>query len=153
MSINKYIKEKSIYFVCTLIVVIVLSVTSSFAFVNNDANKVLDNGLRVKYKDINKTSMLIEKKITITNTESVMKPFNLYVSSLDDDTTISLDKVYYSINDGVESLLKNNNNSSIYRGILDKNESIELKIKFWVSYDLLDNSDQGKNLSINLNIQ
>lgn len=153
MSINKYIKEKSIYFVCTLIVVIVLSVTSSFAFVNNDANKVLDNGLRVKYKDINKTSMLIEKKITITNTEFVMKPFNLYVSSLDDDTTISLDKVYYSINDGVESLLKNNNNSSIYRGILDKNESIELKIKFWVSYDLLDNSDQGKNLSINLNIQ
>jgi hypothetical protein len=153
MSINKYIKEKSIYFVCTLIVVIVLSVTSSFAFVNNDTNKVLDNGLRVKYKDINKTSMLIEKKITITNTESVMKPFNLYVSSLDDDTTISLDKVYYSINDGVESLLKNNNNSSIYRGILDKNESIELKIKFWVSYDLLDNSDQGKNLSINLNIQ
>lgn len=153
MSINKYIKEKSIYFVCTLIVVIVLSVTSSFAFVNNDANKVLDNGLRVKYKDINKTSMLIEKKITITNTESVMKPFNLYVSSLDDDTTISLDKVYYSINDGVESLLKNNNNSSIYRGILDKNESIELKIKFWVSYDLLDNSDQGKNLSINLNVQ
>ena len=153
MSINKYIKEKSIYFVCTLIVVIVLSVTSSFAFVNNDANKVLDNGLRVKYKDINKTSMLIEKKITITNTESVMKPFNLYVSSLDDDTTISLDKVYYSINDGVESLLKNNNNSSIYRGILDKNESIDLKIKFWVSYDLLDNSDQGKNLSINLNIQ
>ncbi len=153
MSINKYIKEKSIYFVCTLIVVIVLSVTSSFAFVNNDANKVLDNGLRVKYKDINKTSMLIEKKITITNTESVMKPFNLYVSSLDDDSTISLDKVYYSINDGVESLLKNNNNSSIYRGILDKNESIELKIKFWVSYDLLDNSDQGKNLSINLNIQ
>jgi len=153
MSINKYIKEKSIYFVCTLIVVIVLSVTSSFAFVNNDANKVLDNGLRVKYKDINKTSMLIEKKITISNTESVMKPFNLYVSSLDDDTTISLDKVYYSINDGVESLLKNNNNSSIYRGILDKNESIVLKIKFWVSYDLLDNSDQGKNLSINLNIQ
>ena len=153
MSINKYIREKSIYFVVTLIVVIVLSVTSSFAFVNNDTNRILDNGLKVKYKDTKKSSMLIEKKVTVTNNESVMKPFNVYVSSLDDDSTISLDKVYYSIDDGVESLLKSNNNSSIYRGILDKNESIELKIKFWVSYDLLDNSDQGKNLSISLNVQ
>ena len=97
--------------------------------------------------------MLIEKDVLITNTDSTSKQYSVYATSLDDDSTISLDKVYYSINDGVESLLSKNNNSSIYRGILDKNESINLKIKFWVSYDLLENSDQGKSLSISLNVQ
>lgn len=153
MSINKYIKDKSLYFLLTLVVVIVISVTSSFAFVNNDVNRVLDSGLKVRYKENRISSMLIEKEVLITNNGSTSKSYSVYASSLDDENTISLDKVYYSINDGVESLLKSNNNSSIYRGILDKNESIKLKIKFWVSYDLLENSDQGKSLSISLNVQ
>lgn len=152
MKIDKYIKTKSIYFVLTLIAVIILSVTSSYAFVNN-TDSIINNGLEVTYRNNKKTSMMIEKTINIKNTEDYTKRFNVYVSSLEDESTISLDKVMYSINEGVESYLKDNNNGIIYSGTLNENEQIKVKVKFWVSYDLLDNTDQGKSLSIDLNVQ
>ena len=91
--------------------------------------------------------------VNITNNTNMSKTYHVYASSLEDSNTISLDKIMYSINDGIESYLKYNNNGSIYYGVLDSNESITLKLKFWVSYDLLDNSDQGKKLTIDLNVQ
>ena len=152
MRINKYIKSKTIFFIITLLVVIVLSVSSSYAFLNN-SDEVLDNGLSVTYLDVKNTSMYVEKTINIKNNKNTTKEFNIYVSSLGDNNSISLDKIKYSINDGVEDKLDSNNNSSIYYGELDSNEEIKITLKFWVSYDLLDNNDQGKNLSIDINVQ
>lgn len=152
MKINNYIKTKSIYFVLTLLIVIVLSVSSSYAFVNKNNTK-LDNGLLVEYKETKQNYMYVEKNVTIKNTKNESNEFNIYVSSLENDSTISLDKVVYKINDGVESSLKEKNNGSIYTGKLNSNEEIDLTIKFWVSYDLLENADQGKSISIDINIQ
>ena len=152
MRIDEIIKTKSLYFLLTLVAVIILSVSSSYAFVNN-TDSILNNGLEVTYRNNKKTSMMIEKTINVKNTEDFTKKFNIYVSSLDNEDTISLDKVMYSINEGVESYLKDNNNGIIYSGILNKDEQMKVKVKFWVSYDLLDNSDQGKKLSIDLNVQ
>ena len=152
MKINEYIKSKTIYFIITLLVVITLSVTSSFAFFNN-SNSINVNDLEVSYKTNKKNSLYLEKTIDITNNTDTSKTYYVYASSLEDSTTISLDKIMYSINDGIDSYLKYNNNGSIYYGVLDSNESITLKVKFWVSYDLLENSDQGKTLTIDLNVQ
>ena len=152
MKINNYIKNKTIFFIITLLVVIILSVSSSYAFVSNH-DEVLDNGLSINYLDVKKTAMYVEKTINIKNVKNDSKEFNIYVSSLGDSNTISLDKIKYSINDGIENKLESNNNSSIYSGKLDSNEEMNIKLKFWVSYDLLDNSDQGKNLSIDINVQ
>ncbi len=152
MKIDSYIKSKTIYFVLTLVVVIILSVSSSYAFVNR-GNDVLNNGLTVNYLEDKKTSMYVEKTINIKNDKVNPKDFDIYVSSLGGIDSISLDKVKYSVNDGIENRLKRNNNSSIYSGVLDSNEEINIKLKFWVSYDLLDNNDQGKNLSIDINVQ
>ncbi len=152
MKINNYIKSKTIFFILTLLIVIVLSVSSSYAFVSKN-NEVLDNGLNVTYLDVKNSSMFVEKTINIKNNKNTSKDFNIYVSSLENNNSISLDKIKYSINDGVEDKLNSNNNSSIYYGSLNSNEEINITLKFWVSYDLLDNSDQGKSLSIDLNIQ
>lgn len=152
MKIDSYIRSKTIFFIITLLVVIVLSVSSSYAFVDKH-DDVLNNGLSVNYVDVKSTSMYIEKTINIKNDKNKSKEFNIYVSSLGSDSSISLDKVKYSINDGVENKLKSNNNSSIYSGKLNSNEEMNIKLKFWISYDLLDNNDQGKNLSIDINVQ
>ena len=153
MKINEYIRHKTIYFIITLLVVIVLSVSSSFAFLNNRSDTVSVNNLDVKYKTIKKNSFYLEKTIDITNNTNTYKTYHVYASSLEDSNTIGLNKIMYSINDGIENYLKNNNNGSIYYGVLNNNESISIKVKFWVSYDLLENSDQGKNLTIDLNVQ
>ncbi len=152
MKINDLLKTKTLYFIITLLIVIVLSVSSSYAFVNKNNTK-LDNGLIVEYKETNSNYLYVEKSINIKNTKNTPNEFNIYVSSLDSDSTISLDKIVYKINDGVESSLKNKNNTSIYTGKLNSNEEINLTLKFWVSYDLLENSDQGKSLSIDINVQ
>ena len=152
MKINDLLKTKTLYFIITLLIVIVLSVSSSYAFVNKNNTK-LDNGLIVEYKETNSNYLYVEKNINIKNTKNTPNEFNIYVSSLDSDSTISLDKIVYKINDGVESSLKNKNNTSIYTGKLNSNEEINLTLKFWVSYDLLENSDQGKSLSIDINVQ
>ena len=152
MKINNLLKTKTLYFVITLLIVIVLSVSSSYAFVNKKNTK-LDNGLIVEYKETNSNYLYVEKSINVKNTKNTPNEFNIYVSSLDSDSTISLDKIVYKINDGIESNLKNKNNTSIYTGKLNSNEEINLTLKFWVSYDLLENSDQGKSLSIDINVQ
>ena len=152
MKINDLLKTKTLYFIITLLIVIVLSVSSSYAFVNKNNTK-LDNGLIVEYKETNSNYLYVEKSINIKNTKNTPNEFNIYVSSLDSDSTISLDKIVYKINDGVESSLKNKNNTSIYTGKLNSNEEINITLKFWVSYDLLENSDQGKSLSIDINVQ
>ena len=152
MKINDLLKTKTLYFIITLLIVIVLSVSSSYAFVNKNNTK-LDNGLIVEYKETNSNYLYVEKSINVKNTKNTPNEFNIYVSSLDSDSTISLDKIVYKINDGVESSLKNKNNTSIYTGKLNSNEEINLTLKFWVSYDLLENSDQGKSLSIDINVQ
>ena len=152
MKINDLLKTKTLYFAITLLIVIVLSVSSSYAFVNKNNTK-LDNGLIVEYKETNSNYLYVENSINVKNTKNTAIEFNIYVSSLDSDSTISLDKIVYKINDGVESNLKNKNNTSIYTGKLNSNEEINLTLKFWVSYDLLENSDQGKSLSIDINVQ
>lgn len=152
MKINDLLKTKTLYFAITLLIVIVLSVSSSYAFVNKNNTK-LDNGLIVEYKETNSNYLYVEKSINVKNTKNTPNEFNIYVSSLDSDSTISLDKIVYKINDGVEANLKNKNNTSIYTGKLNSNEEINLTLKFWVSYDLLENSDQGKSLSIDINVQ
>ena len=152
MKINDLLKTKTLYFIITLLIVIVLSVSSSYAFVNKKNTK-LDNGLIVEYKETNSNYLYVEKSINVKNTKNTPNEFNIYVSSLDSDSTISLDKIVYKINDGIESNLKNKNNTSIYTGKLNSNEEINLTLKFWVSYDLLENSDQGKSLSIDINVQ
>ena len=152
MRINNYIRSKTIFFIVTLLIVIVLSVSSSYAFVDKH-DDILSNGLNVSYVDTKKTSMYIEKTINIKNTRNNPKGFNIYASSLGDSNSISLDKVVYSINDGIENKLLSYNNSSIYSGVLNSNEEMNIVVKFWVSYDLLDNDDQGKNLSIDINVQ
>lgn len=154
MKINNYIKSKMLYFVISLFALVVLSISSSYAFLNrNKVEVVTSNDLVVNYKEVTNNAFSKTNTITVYNSGNEKTHFAVYAKGEEDSNSIDINKIYYSINNGVESLLSNSTNGLIYSGYLDKNESIELNINLWIDYDLLENSDQGKSISIDFNVQ
>lgn len=154
MKINNYIKSKMLYFVISLFALVVLSISSSYAFLNrNKVEVVTSNDLVVNYKEVTNNAFSKTNTITVYNSGNEKTHFAVYAKGEEDSISIDINKIYYSINNGVESLLSNSTNGLIYSGYLDKNESIELNINLWIDYDLLENSDQGKSISIDFNVQ
>lgn len=154
MKINNYIKSKMLYFVISLFALVVLSISSSYAFLNrNKVEVVTSNNLVVNYKEVTNNAFSKTNTITVYNSGNEKTHFAVYAKGEEDSNSIDINKIYYSINNGVESLLSNSTNGLIYSGYLDKNESIELNINLWIDYDLLENSDQGKSISIDFNVQ
>ena len=154
MKINNYIKSKMLYFVISLFALVVLSISSSYAFLNrNKVEVVTSNDLVVNYKEVTNNAFSKTNTITVYNSGNDKTHFAVYAKGEEDSNSIDINKIYYSINNGVESLLSNSTNGLIYSGYLDKNESIELNINLWIDYDLLENSDQGKSISIDFNVQ
>lgn len=154
MKINNYIKSKMLYFVISLFALVVLSISSSYAFLNrNKVEVVTSNDLVVNYKEVTNNAFSKTNTITVYNSGNEKTHFAVYAKGEEDNNSIDINKIYYSINNGVESLLSNSTNGLIYSGYLDKNESIELNINLWIDYDLLENSDQGKSISIDFNVQ
>lgn len=154
MRINNYIKGKMLYFVISLFALVVLSISSSYAFLNrNKVDVVNNNNLVVNYKEVTTNGFNKSNVITIYNSGEEKIRFSLYAKSVEKTNSLELNKIYYSINNGVESLLSNASNGLIYSGYLDSNESIELNVDLWINYDLLENSDQGKSILIDFNVQ
>ena len=143
-----------LYFVISLFALVVLSISSSYAFLNrNKVEVVTSNDLVVNYKEVTNNAFSKTNTITVYNSGNDKTHFAVYAKGEEDSNSIDINKIYYSINNGVESLLSNSTNGLIYSGYLDKNESIELNINLWIDYDLLENSDQGKSISIDFNVQ
>lgn len=154
MRINNYIKGKMLYFVISLFALVVLSISSSYAFLNrNKVDVINNNNLVVNYKEVTTNGFNKSNVITIYNSGEEKTRFSLYAKSVEKNNSLELNKIYYSINNGVESLLSNASNGLIYSGYLGSNESIELNIDLWINYELLENSDQGKSILIDFNVQ
>ena len=154
MRINNYIKGKMLYFVISLFALVVLSISSSYAFLNrNKVDVVNNNNLVVNYKEVTTNGFNKSNVITIYNSGEEKTRFSLYAKSVEKTNSLELNKIYYSINNGVESLLSNTSNGLIYSGYLGSNESIELNVNLWINYELLENSDQGKSILIDFNVQ
>jgi hypothetical protein len=68
MRINNYIKGKMLYFVISLFALVVLSISSSYAFLNrNKVDVVNNNNLVVNYKEVTTNGFNKSNVITIYN--------------------------------------------------------------------------------------
>ena len=153
MEINKYIKGKIIYFAFTLLLILIVGITSSYAFSNNVDYKKYTNNLETTFVEKKVSPISRESVVTIKNIGDDRREFSLYAKALEGENAIEANKIYYSINSGYESLLSNSTNNIIYKGYLDKDEEIDLNINLWIDMTKLDNSDQGKNIVIDFDVQ
>ena len=153
MEINKYIKGKIIYFAITLILILVVGITSSYAFSNNVDYKKYTNYLETTFVEKKVSPISRESVVTIKNIGEERREFSLYAKALEGENAIEARKIYYSINSGYESLLSNSTNNIIYKGYLDKDEEIDLDVNLWLDMNKLDNFDQGKNIVIDFDVQ
>ena len=153
MEINKYIRGKIIYFAFTLLLIVIVGITSSYAFSSNVDYKKYTNNLETTFVEKKVSPISRESVVTIRNIGDDRKEFSLYAKALEGDNAIDANKIYYSINSGYESLLSNSTNNIIYKGYLEADEEIDLNINLWIDMKQLDNSDQGKSIVIDFDVQ
>lgn len=155
MSINKYIKKRMWLFSLTFIFIIILTVGSSIALLSNDAfqngDKVVVGNLHVVYekgsKKANDTKNYTAKKVVIKNEAALNNKYSLVIKAKNDNT-MNLNKVMYQINDEKISSLGEKEDGVVYQGTLKGKEEVTLEILIFVSPDLIDATDQGKQLNL-----
>ncbi len=153
MEINKYIKGKIIYFAFTFLLIVIVGITSSYAFSSNVDYKKYTNYLETTFVEKKVSPISRESVITIKNIGDERREFSLYAKALDKENAIEANKIYYSINSGYDSLLSNSTNNIIYKGYLEADEEIDLNVNLWLDIKKLDNNDEGKNIAIDFDVQ
>ena len=153
MEINKYIKGKIIYFALTFVLILIVGITSSYAFSSNVDYKKYTNYLETTFVEKKVSPISRESVITIKNIGEERREFSLYAKAIEEENAIEANKIYYSINSGYESLLSNSTNNIIYKGYLDKDEKIDLNVNLWLDMKTIDNTDEGKSIVIDFDVQ
>ena len=170
MEINKLIRKRLLVFTSTLLIIVILTITSSYALANNDITKTdiqeNTNKLTFKYENSNdlKTGAYpmtkelgLEKdpvnKVIITNKDKKSTDFSLMLYPTDiSDRTIKTDKVYYSVNGDTPKILGDSVDYVIYRGNINANDKEKLTIQIWISGERVENEDQGKSLNLDFKV-
>jgi predicted Holliday junction resolvase-like endonuclease len=170
MEINKLIKKRLLVFTGTLLIIVILTITSSYALANNDITKTEiqenTNKLLLKYEEGNKLvteafpmtkeyglENATSNKISIINNDTNSTNYSLMLYPTDiSDKSIKTDKVYYSINGEYPKVLGDSVDYVIYRGILEGNEKENLTIQVWIAAEKVENEDQGKTLNLDFKV-
>ena len=162
MSMDRIAQKRLFLFCLTLVCVVFVAVSASYAFTtnpiaeasvyyNNDVKiefpngNVIKNNLPLTYSEGSANAEVTE--INISNTTFEKRDFSLYIENLDKENGIDLNKIYYMINDGIPHVIGNSDNA-IYKDTLKRKETKKLNIKIWVSSELVNNLDQGKTSSL-----
>ncbi len=171
MKMQSLIKKRLIVFCSTLLVIIILTISSTFALVNNDITKTdiqeNTNKLVLKYRDegtsiktglypMTKEYGLEESPINrlqIQNKDKQDSEFSLMLFPKDiSENSISVDKVYYSVNGEEPRILGDSLDYVVYRGTISGNDKENLTIQIWLSAERVENDDQGKPLNLDFKI-
>lgn len=170
MEINKLIRKRLLVFATTLLIIVVLTISSSYALANNDITKTdiqeNTNKLLLKYEDGNKLKtgsypMTKEygfekapiNKIIVQNNDRKSTDFSLMLYPTDiSDRTIKTDKVYYSVNGEAPKILGDSVDYVIYRGNINDKSKEKLTIQIWIAAEKVENTDQGKSLNLDFKV-
>lgn len=170
MEINKLIRKRLLVFATTLLIIVVLTISSSYALANNDITKTdiqeNTNKLLLKYEDGNKLKTGsypmtkeygLEKapinKIIVQNNDRKSTDFSLMLYPTDiSDRTIKTDKVYYSVNGEAPKILGDSVDYVIYRGNINDKSKEKLTIQIWIAAEKVENTDQGKSLNLDFKV-
>jgi hypothetical protein len=170
MEINKLIRKRLLVFTSTLLIIVILTITSSYALANNDITKTdiqeNTNKLTFKYEnsdDLETGAYPMTKElgletapvnnVIITNNDKKSTDFSLMLYPTDiSDKTIKTDKVYYSVNGDTPKILGDSVDYVIYRGNINANDKEELTIQIWISSERVENEDQGKSLNLDFKV-
>lgn len=170
MKINQLIKKRLLVFASTLLIIVVLTISSSYALANNEITKTdiqeNTNKLTISYENsefmqtgsypMNKENGLVNcpvNKVDINNKENKSTDFSLMLYPTDiSDKSISADKVFYSINGEEPKILGDSVDYVIYRGNIKGNSKDKVEIQVWVSEEKIENTDQGKSLNLDFKI-
>lgn len=161
MTIKEYIKKRLSVFLISFITILAILGVSFYNVLNNKSGDIVikDNvsyKIQTIKKDKNSYPMSKEEgvesanihKITITNKESKRSNFQIVLK--DKNSSNLIDKVYYKVND--REVKQIDKTHVLYYGTLEKGESKEVEIRFWLGSDLITNDDQGKKASIYLDV-
>lgn len=170
MEINKLIRKRLLVFTSTLLIIVILTITSSYALANNDITKtdIQENTNKLTFKYDNSDDLKTGEypmtkelglenapvnNVIITNNDKKSTDFSLMLYPTDiSDKTIKTDKVYYSVNGDTPKILGDSVDYVIYRGNINANDKEELTIQIWLSSERVENEDQGKSLNLDFKV-
>lgn len=162
MSMDRFVKKRMFLFCLSLVCVLFVAISATYAFSINtttDSSIVVSNDIKVEFINGNIISNNYpmtynegsinaqENIIRFKNTTNEKREFKLYVEDYQTTNNISLNKIYYKINDEIPRIL-GETNEPIYSGKLKGNKTDEIKVKIWVASELVTNLDQGKSSNL-----
>lgn len=161
MSIKDYIKKRMLIFLITIVIIlIILGISLMNVLKNTSGDIVIKDNINYSIKTIKKDTndYPISKEdgeylasihtITVTNKDDKKSNFEIILKDKNDSNLI--DKIYYKINN--ESVKKINNKHILYYDTLEKNETKEIQVLFWLGKDLLSKEDEGKKANMFLEV-
>ncbi|HOB26400.1 MAG TPA: hypothetical protein PLB45_01700 [Bacilli bacterium] len=166
MKIESYLKKRLSLFIISFTFIVLLTIGSTFAMLNSKSDKVNEGSdLEIVYENKNNNLMsstipmtkedglinAIPNVIHITNSKNYNIKYSLKVTS-ENNNTLGLNKMYYSINSSDVQLLSDSNDNIIYEDVIEPDEVVTLNVRVWVGLDLITNDDQGKSLDLKYSI-
>lgn len=165
MNIDELLKKRLMFFFVSFIFIVVITISSSYAItINNvEKGKVINNGnLNIIYPSGEElvencgyplsyqqgNSIAPSNIIRVINNSNNKTSFNLLIRTDNNDNSLDVNKIYYSINDCEPIILGLAKNSIVFNEQLDSNEEYILDIKVWASSELINNEDQGKEINL-----
>lgn len=171
MDISSVIKKRMIFFVFSLVFVVFITFTSSYALMNNgyvNSAKVINNGnLQIIYEngELNAKNGSYPMSFQQGNYESpsnIVKIVNkghfstkfsvIIKENSKVDNSLEFSKIYYSVNNSEPAILGNQDNNIIYSSDIKSREEYILDIKLWVGSELITNEDQGKQVNLSIDV-
>lgn len=159
---DKFVHKRMFLFCLSLVCVIFVAVSATYAFSFKNEKEALvmySNDIKVEFTNgnsiLNNYPMTYNEGsvnskaniIKIKNTTMEKREFKLYVEEERTDNSISLDKIYYKINDEIPRIL-GDNNDPIYISTIKGNKTENINVRIWVSSELVSNTDQGKTSNL-----
>lgn len=171
MNMGKYVKKRMMFFSVSLLFIIACTVAASYAlmkndFVNNDVivnnknlqviyenreNGIIDSLYPLSFQQGNLESpsnfiKIVNKKHFSTKFAIVIKQTNVSIDTLD------INKIYYSVNNSTPKILGSVEDGVIFTSKVNGKEEYIADVKLWISSELIDNSDAGKKISLDIQV-
>lgn len=157
MNIDKYMQKRFWIFSLSFVFILLLTIGSSYAITSNAASDVAKKigSLHVTFKNSEKaegTANFSATNIIIENKIAYKSPYSIIITSLLEEDSIDLNKVYYRINNGKPRILGKAEDGIILSDYINPRSSLEFELSVWIAPELIDNTDQGKKLSLNYEV-
>lgn len=165
--VNSYLKKRMLFFVCSFLIIVVITITSSYAIINSDFNKsknliIESPNLTVKYMNKQEGLKMLNYPVNtvdglkvspsnivkIANTSGRDVNLKIYIRETS-GSSFDMTKLYYAVDSTVNQVSKD---GLLYTGTLKSNEEYILDIKIWLAANLITNDDIGNKLTFNLKV-